>query len=274
MKRRKIEFIKNCPACGSELNLDVVNVQCKNKHCPSVVIGNIMNFCNCLRIKNIGYETLKTLVNHDIITDGVVSLFKLKNKSYEIENLPNFGKLKTRAIINSIESKRELFDYEFFGALGIQGLSTKTFQEIFKLVDWTPISGLFLDKKINTTKLNTFAVAISFVNGLGEKKIKALVDYLLDPEEFSKIRKLLKEIKIKASVNSISKPIAVISGFRDQDIIEEIEKLGYEVSDHWTNKASVLYVKKGNSESSKEKMAKEKNIPIAYILRREDVSSH
>lgn len=274
MKRRKIEFIKNCPACGSELNLDVVNVQCKNKHCPSVVIGNIMNFCNCLRIKNIGYETLRTLVNHDIITDGVVSLFKLKNKSYEIENLPNFGKLKTRAIINSIESKRELFDYEFFGALGIQGLSTKTFQEIFKLVDWTPISGLFLDKKINTTKLNTFAVAISFVNGLGEKKIKALVDYLLDPEEFSKIRKLLKEIKIKASVNSISKPIAVISGFRDQDIIEEIEKLGYEVSDHWTNKASVLYVKKGNSESSKEKMAKEKNIPIAYILRREDVSSH
>lgn len=265
--RRKIEFIKECPVCGSKLDLNVINVQCKNKNCLSVVIGKMINFCSELRIENIGYSTLKTLFDHEIIKEGLVDLYKLKNKIYAIENLPGFGKLKTRAIINSIESKRELFDYEFFGALGIPGLSTKTFKEIFKVIDWVPVSSMFKDKKIDTTKLNTFAVAVSLVNGLGEKKVKVLVDYLFDHEEFTKIRKLLKEIKIKPSVNNIAKPIAVISGFRDQQIIDKIKSEGYDVTDNWTKKASVVFVKPSlnGTVSKKEQLAKANNIPVRYI---------
>ena len=263
--RRKIEFTKVCPVCGSKLDLNVINVQCKNKDCESVKIGNMINFCKNLRIDNIGYSTLKTLFDYGVIKEGIIDLFKLKNKVYQIENLPGFGKLKTRAIINSIESKRELFDYEFFGALGIQGLSTKTFKDIFKLIDWTPLASMFEDKKIDRTKLNTFAAALSLIDGLGEKKIRLLVEYLLDKEEFSKIQKLLKEIKIKPSVNNIAKPIAVISGFRDPKIIEQIESEGYEVTDKWSKKASVLFVKKSQTESKKEQLAKVNNIPVRYI---------
>lgn len=263
--RRKIEFTQFCPVCGSKLDLNVINVQCKNKNCESVKIGNIINFCKNLRIDNIGYSTLKTLFDYEIIKEGVIDLFKLKNRAYQIENLPGFGKLKTRAIINSIENKRELFDYEFFGAIGIQGLSTKTFKEIFKVIDWKPLASMFEDKKIDTTKLNTFAVALSLISGLGEKKIQLIVEYLSDQEEFSKIRKLLKEIKIKSSVNNIAKPIAVISGFRDPRIIEQIESEGYEVTDKWSKKASVLFVKKSQSESRKEQLAKVNNIPVRYI---------
>ena len=124
---------------------------------------------------------------------------------------------------------------------------------------------MFKDKKINTTKLNTFAAALSLVDGLGEKKIHLLVEYLLDKEEFSKIQKLLKEIKIKPSVNNIAKPIAVISGFRDPKIIEQIESEGYEVTDKWSKKASVLFVKKTQTESKKEQLAKVNNIPVRYI---------
>ena len=47
--------------------------------------------------------------------------------------------------------------------------------------------------------------------------------------------------------------------------IEKIEKLGYQVSENWTNKASVLYVKRSSTESTKEKTAKAKNIPIVYL---------
>ena len=263
--RRKIEFIKNCPICGSDLDLNVVNVQCKNKNCPAVINGKIINYCNNLRIQQIGHNTLKALSDYGFIQNGIVDLYKLKNKIYEIEKLPNFGKLKARAIINEIESKRELYDYEFFGAIGIQGLSTKTFKDIFKIIKWDSIKNLFSDKKITIDHLNNFINNLHLVNGIGEKKINALVDYFVDEDEFNKLRKLLKEIKIKSSINNTAKPIAVISGFRDKILIEQIESQGYEVSDKWTNKAEVLFVKKGENKTKKELLAEIRKVPIKYI---------
>lgn len=261
--RKKIEFIKFCPKCGSKLDLNVVNVQCHNKKCPSIIIGNIINYCSNLRIKNIGTETIKTLVDNGFIKHGIIDLYKLRNKSYEIENLVGFGKLKTKTIINEIENKRKLYDYEFFGALGINGLSTKTFKEIFKSIDFDQFQKSFENKQFDEAGIKMLLVAI---NGIGDKKANLLVDYLNDVEEFTKVKRLLKELKIVSSYNNINiKPIAVISGFRDPNLIQQIEDQGYEVSDNWTKKASILYVKKSNNVSKKEQLAIENNIPIKYI---------
>lgn len=261
--RKKIEFIKFCPKCGSKLDLNVINVQCHNKQCPSIIIGNIINYCSNLRIKNIGAETIKTLSDHGFIKNGIIDLYHLKNKTYEIENLVGFGKLKTRSIINEIENKRTLNDYEFFGALGINGLSTKTFKEIFKCIDFDKFKETFENKKFDDNGLRLLLVAI---NGIADKKASLLVDYLNDIEEFTKVKRLLKELKIVSSYNNINiKPIAVISGFRDPNLIKQIEDQGYEVSDNWTKKAAVLYVRKGNNMSRKEQLAIVNNIPIKYI---------
>ena len=261
--RKKIEFTKYCPRCGSKLDLNVINVQCHNKKCPSIIIGNIINYCSNLRIKNIGSETIKTLSDNGFIKNGIIDLYKLKSKAYEIENLAGFGKLKTRSIINEIENKRQLYDYEFFGALGINGLSTKTFKEIFKCVDFSKFQESFENKQFDESGIRSILIN---VNGIGEKKAALFVDYLNDVDEFTKVKKLLKELKIVSSYNNISiKPIAVISGFRDPILIKQIEDQGYEVSDNWTKKASILYVKKGNGVSKKEQLAIENNIPIKYI---------
>ena len=263
--RKKIEFIKFCPKCGSKLDLNVVNVQCHNKKCPSIIIGNIINYCSNLRIKNIGAETIKTLSDNGFIKNGIIDLYHLKNKTYEIENLAGFGKLKTRTIVNEIENKRQLSDYEFFGALGINGLSTKTFKEIFKCIDFDKFKEIFANKKFDDSGLRLLLVA---VNGIADKKASLLIDYLNDNEEFTKVKRLLSELKIVSSYNNNNiKPIAVISGFRDQNTIEQIEKLGYEVTDSWTKKAAVLYVKKSSNSgmSRKEQLATVNRIPIKYI---------
>lgn len=262
---KKIEFVKFCPRCGSELDLNVVNVQCHNKKCPSIIIGNIINYCNNLRIKNIGTETIKVLVDNGLIVNGIIDLYHLKNKTFQIETLNGFGKLKTRTIVNEIEAKRQLYDYEFFGAIGINGLSTKTFKEIFKIVDWNKLKDVFKEKKFSDEALKTILITI---NGIGEKKAALLIDYLMDNEEFLKVRRLINELKIVPSINNINiKPIAVISGFRDPNIIQQIENLGYEVSDSWTKKAKVLYVRKNSNgtPSKKEQLAIENQIPIKYI---------
>lgn len=257
--RRKIEFIKNCPACGSELDLNVVNVQCKNKNCPAVTTGRIINYCTNLRIQQIGHNTLKTLSDYGYVNE-IIDLYKLKNKAYEIENLPNFGRLKTRAIINEIEKKRELFDYEFFGAIGIGGLSLKTFKDIFKEISFKKFMEL-----LNGQKFIELEAKLLSISGIAEKKAEILVNYFKDENEFKKILKLLKELKIKNSQNNIAKPIAIISGFRDKALIEQIESQGYEVSENWSNKAEILFVKRGNTKTKKEVLAEMRKIPIKYI---------
>ena len=128
---RKIEFTPTCPKCHEPLDLNVTQVQCKNPNCPSRLIGRVMNYCNALRIKNIGSQTLNVLHAVGLLDDGILSLYKLKNKQEKICNLEGFGKLKTRKIIAEIEGKRKLKDYEFFGAIGIEGLQIRTFQMIF-----------------------------------------------------------------------------------------------------------------------------------------------
>lgn len=257
--RRKIEFVKNCPACGSELDLNVVNVQCKNKNCPAVIAGRIINFCNNLRIQQIGHNTLKTLSDYGYVKE-IIDLFKLKNKAYELENLPNFGRLKTRAIINEIEKKRELFDYELLGAIGIGGLSLKSFKDIFKEFPFQEMIQLATEKRFSEIEARLLSI-----NGFAEKKAEIVINYFKDRSEFGKLLKLMKELKIKKYENNNEKPIAVISGFRDKELIEKIEKLGYEVSDKWTNKAAILFVRKGEGKTKKELLAEMKQVPVKYV---------
>lgn len=128
---RKIEFVKTCPMCNEQLDLSQTMVQCKNPNCPSRIMGRVMNYCSTLRIQNIGSQTLEALWKNGLLDHGIRSLYKLKKKVYDIEDIEGFGKLKTRKMIAEIEAKRRLKDYEFFGAIGIEKLSIKTFKPIF-----------------------------------------------------------------------------------------------------------------------------------------------
>ena len=127
---RKIPFIKNCPICNEPLDLNKTMVQCDNPNCPSRVIGRILNYCSNLRIQNIGYNTLEALWQNGLLDNGIRSLYKLRKKSNDIQDIEGFGKVKTKKIIAEIEAKRRLKDYEFFGSVGIESLSIKTFKMI------------------------------------------------------------------------------------------------------------------------------------------------
>src|SRR5699024_5877072 len=109
-------------------DLSQVEVQCPNPRCISKILGRVLNYCDVLRIQNIGYSTLDALWRNNFLPHGIRSLYKLRKKKDDIQMLDGFGQLKTKKIVAEIEAKRRLKDYEFFGALGIEGLSVKTFQ--------------------------------------------------------------------------------------------------------------------------------------------------
>lgn len=259
---RKIEFVKTCPRCHEPLNLDVVQVQCKNPKCSSRIIGRIMNYCNGVKIQNIGYNTLETLYSVGLLPNGIRSLYKLKKKTTEIEFLEGFGKLKTRKIISEIEAKRKLRDYEFFGSLGIEGLNNKTFQMIFDNIhmqDWLNL--------INTRNYNLMKELLVKINGIGYAKAEALVTFYMHKENREELKRLLKEVTLYPTFHSgkhLNGKIA-FSGCRpDTQMRAYLNAKDYEVTESWSNNVKCLVVPDKDYKSGKVNKAISKGIPIIF----------
>lgn len=262
---RKIEFVKFCPKCGHELNLNTVQVQCKNPMCPSRIIGNILNYCNGVRIQNIGYSTLEQLWNAGLLGNGIRSLYKLKKKVNDITDLEGFGQLRARKIISEIEAKRRLLDYEFFGALGIEGISTKSFKQIF--------SQIKLDDFVNMIKAKAFDLLrerLILANTIGSSKTNDLIEWLKNKDNRTELSKLMNELIIKESYSesAIAKNLikVVFSGCRPDDKMRSmLQNHGYEACDNWHRDTKYLVIPNEGYTSNKVSKAMAKNIPIITI---------
>lgn len=261
---RKIEFIKKCPRCREKLNLDVVQVRCTNPDCPSRLVGRIMNYCSTLRIQNIGYQTIDTLHYFGFLNDGIRDLYKLKKHTNEIENIEGFGKAKTRKIIKEIEAKRRLNDFDFFGAIGIDNCSVKTFQEIFSKIPLTDFIDAFMIGNIDLLKARLLSV-----NGIGEKTANTLCEYFKDKKNVKDLKKIFKEITLIPSYGGnvdINGKIC-FSGLRPSiEFSDQLRDLGWIASDSWSEKdTKYLVVPYTGFTSSKVDKATNKGIPVITL---------
>lgn len=259
---RKIEFIDHCPMCRAKLDLNQTIVRCTNPECPSRIIGRVLNYCETLRIHNIGYSTLETLHSYGLLDEGIKSLYRLKKHTSEIENLEGFGKAKTRKIISEIESKRTLKDYEFFGAIGIDQLSTKTFQLVFKSIKLVDMMNMIKSKNSKLILANLKAI-----NGLGPIKAQKFVDFVCSERGKSELGKLLKEVKlIETYGNEQYIGRVTFTGCRSDD-----ETAGYLISigydPYGSFSSATKYVVRPNDSftSSTVEKALKNNIPIISI---------
>lgn len=258
---RKIPFTTHCPKCKEELDISKVQVQCTNPACPSRKIGRMANYCSNLLIKNVGYSTLDTLYVVGFLDNGIPDLYKLKKRRNEIELLEGFGKARTKKIINEIEVKRKLKDYEFFGSLGIQGSSIKTFEFIF--------SDLKLTEFINMFKMKNFDLMrakLIQIKNIGDSTASSIIGWLKNENGRKELEKLLKEVKLQETFTAnkqVYKGTIVFTGCRPSPFIKEtLLKHEYKPSDTWVNSAKALIVPSLEYTSKKVNDATNMNIPI------------
>jgi DNA ligase (NAD+) len=265
VNRKKINFITSCPKCHSDLDLspEVVQVRCENPRCPSILIGRVLNFCTNMRIANIGYRSLEVLYDNDFLKNGIRSLYKLKKKTLEIEDLNGFGRIKTRKMIKEIEAKRRMADYQLMGSIGINGLSIKTFQPIFQVVKFST----FVDEAVKGKFSNGLSASMLSVQGFGEKKLDILIDHFQDKDVRKEFRKLVDELIITETfgMRNESKGLIIFSGFRSDDLKQQLETDGWIVSDSWSNKASYLVIPNEDYQSSKVTKATQAGVKIVTV---------
>ena len=261
---RKIDFVKKCPSCNEILDIDKVEVRCRNPECPSKLIGKIQNYCDKLRIKNIGYSTIKSLSDAGLLKHGIKSLYKLKKHKYEISEIEGFGITKANKIISEIESKRVLYDYVFFGAIGIDDMSIKTFELLFNHIK--------LDEFMDLIKLKNFSLLkakLIVINGIGDTMANSLISTLSNKDIIKEINGILKEVVLHPSYGG---PIytngrITFTGCRPSDeLVKIIHAHKMDASGSWSDKTTkILVVPNSEYNSAKVVTANRKKIPVVPI---------
>jgi DNA ligase (NAD+) len=136
----KINFITNCPACGTLLiRLEgEANHYCPNsENCPPQIIGKIEHFIqrNAMDINSLGEKTISALYNNDLVKN-VADLYRLTAE--DILKLEGFKELSTRNLLEGIEnSKNRPFENVLFG-LGIRYVGRTVAEKLahhFKNID-------------------------------------------------------------------------------------------------------------------------------------------
>ena len=174
--------------------------------------------------------------------------------------LRGFGKLKTRKIIAEIEAKRRLKDYEFFGSIGIESLSMKTFQAIFKQIKFSE----FVDM-ITLKNFDLLMGKLMMADGMGETRCRILVNYLKDTEYRNEVIKLLEELSIQETYGTgkSTKGKIAFSGCRPSEKeFDQLQKWGWEPTESFSKAAKYLIVPDENYESTKVTKAHESSIPV------------
>ena len=255
-----------CPICGqaTEIKTSESGIKflcCSNDTCEGKLAQQIDHFCGKkgLDIKGISRKTIEKLIEWGWI-NGLVDIFKLEQYKTEWVSKEGFGAASVGKILLSIDAARSESKMEnFISAIGIPLVGRTVAKEIVKYYptweefraavggDWTEFEG--------------FGPEISkAINNFDYTEVDQIVEMLEFKQPEVQIKKQKAAPAIKDKTFCIT---GTLSSYKNRDELKaEIELLGGRVVNSVTSKVNYLINNNINSTSSKNKKAKELNIPI------------
>lgn len=177
---KPIEFIKNCPECGTRLvrEEDQAANYCPNSlHCPPQVVGRIIHFVSrkALDIENLGSETIEQLYREGLIKDPS-DLYTLTKA--QLLPMDRMAEKSAQNILDGIgKSKTIPYEKVLYG-LGIQLVGETVAKKIAKTYP-----------SIDALKAAT-AEELTQMNDIGSKIAESIVSFLNDDGDWKMIERL------------------------------------------------------------------------------------
>jgi len=259
---RKVEFISNCPECGTPLvrNEGEANHFCPNYlHCPPQLTGRIVHFISrkAMNIEGLGEETVDLLFSNDLIKN-VADIYDLKTE--QLIPLERLGEKSAGNIIKSIKNSLSVPYYRVLYALGIRHVGETVARMI--AAKFNSIDEL-MDADIES---------LTAINEIGPKIASSIIAYFQDQDNIQIINRLkqsglnLSEKENKtATRDTLKGKSIVISGvFRKhtrEEYKEMIEKNGGRNVSSISSSTSFILAGENIGPSKKEK-AGELGIPL------------
>lgn len=256
---KKIKAPEFCPSCGEllEKNTDGIPSKCINKKCTFRIKGSILNYLNKIGVDNFSYATVDTFYEKGFVKT-IPDIYRLRSKYPLLIELDGFGEKSIKTILDSIDAHREIDDYLFLGAIGIDNASTETFKLLLSHMSMEELFRIAVEHDIDK---------LTQIPGIKDKKAKKILIGIDDNLEM--IRELSKYVTIKHPEINESTFSVTFTKVRDEDIEKEIEKLGGVI--HGSLKRDTTYLVVPNLSISSSKMDKAKKygtkiVPIDDII--------
>ncbi|MXO34331.1 NAD-dependent DNA ligase LigA [Apibacter sp. B3889] len=176
----KLEFIKNCPACGTPLVREPGEAAhfCPNeKACPPQVMGRMEHFVSrrAMNIDSVGAETVSMLYENGLIKD-ISDFYTLKKE--QLIGLDRMADKSAQNIIDGIENSKQIPFEKVLYALGIRHIGetmAKKLAKRFKSIEG--LQNATLEELENTADVGN-KIAISIQEYFAKPEHLALIDRL------------------------------------------------------------------------------------------------
>ena len=255
-----------CPVCGGKTQIrqtnEVQSLYCTNENCAAKQIKSFTHFVSrdAMNIEGLSEATLEKFIEQGFIHE-FADLFHLTDHRENIVDMEGFGEKSYQKLIDSIEVAKNTTLPRVIYALGIDNTGLATAKMLCKHLDYD-------FEKLRSADVKT----LSAVEGVGEVIATAFVEYMQDEAKKQIIDHLLQVIaievpKVDAESQTLSGMTFVITGSlihyaSRNELKDEIEQRGGKVAGSVTSKTTCLINNDVTSTASKNRKAKELNVPI------------
>jgi len=206
----KVQFIKNCPECGTPLVRYEGEAAhyCPNENaCPPQIKGKIQHFVSrkAMNIEGLGVETINLLYDEALLRD-VADIYTLKAE--DLSGLERLGEKSAQNILQSIERSKNIpFDRVIF-ALGIRFVGETVAKKLVQVLhDIEQLQTATYDKLIEIDEIGE-RIAQSVVQYFADDKNRALIQRLKD----SGLQMTVSEEDLQSQSDILKDKSIVISG--------------------------------------------------------------
>lgn len=262
-----------CPCCGGEVKVDQTNeskvLLCTNPDCDEKKIAKLVHFVSrdAINIDGLSEETIRKLYKKGYLKE-YTDIFELKNYSDELKKIEGFGKKSIDKLIKAIEESKNTTLERFIYSLSIPLIGKTASKQIAKICDYNILNFLKLiyyeDKELYK------------IDGFGESMYLSFKNYFYYFDNIVNVVKIseISDFQFKEpqkvelnNSNSLNGLIFAITGSLElyknrNELISVIENYGGKVSNSVSSKTNYLINNDVNSNSSKNKKAKELNVRI------------
>ncbi len=261
-----LEIPAVCPVCGGATQIRQVNevqsLYCTNEDCAAKKIKAFTLFVSrdAMNIEGLSEATLEKFIDRGFIQE-YSDLYHLDRFREEIIQMEGFGEKSYGNLIQSIDASRKTTLPRVIYALGIANIGVANAKMLCKHFDYD-------FEKMKCADVEE----LSAIEGVGEVIATAFVDYMHREDNLARMEHLWQELdievpKIDTSAQTLTGKVFVITGSLEYyasrgELKDIIEQKGGKVTGSVTSKTDCLINNDIASTSSKNKKAKELNIPI------------